>query len=421
MTNDLMLLAINLTKRCNLACEHCYLDADTLKNGGKNELSTQEVTTILDKIASRSNETMIVLTGGEPLLRKDLETIVEHGAKLGFAMVLGSNGTLLTEQRVLSLKKAGLMGAGISIDSLKPENHNRFRGQAGSWQKSMRGIDLCNKHDLPFQLHFSITKQNRHELNDMVAFAKSINAKVLNLFFLICTGRGEQMSDLTPEEYDESIKEIIQQQQKEQSLIIRPRCAPYYKRIAYQNDTESKLNSISGQQGDGCIAGTHYCRITPTGGVTPCPYIEEPVASTRKLDFLTIWDNAPAFTALRANELTGKCGKCEYKKLCGGCRARPVAAGGKLTDEDLWCNYQPTGKAVIEPFVNTQTITWDDDAQKKLQRIPGFLRSMIRKRAEAYVLDLGESTVQKQHLTQLANKRFGKKLPFSRPASLSKK
>ena len=127
-TNDLYLLAVNLTRRCNLACAHCYLDAETLKQGNADELKTTEVKTLLDQVASRGTDTMVVLTGGEPLLRRDLEEMVAHGNALGLSMVAGTNGVALTDRRAKSLLAAGVMGMGISLDSLDPDRHDESRG-----------------------------------------------------------------------------------------------------------------------------------------------------------------------------------------------------------------------------------------------------------------------------------------------------
>ena len=149
--NDLYLLAVNLTRRCNLACDHCYMDARTREQGGPQELSTTEVRNLLGQVASRSDETMVVLTGGEPLMRRDLEELVAHGSAKGLSMVVGTNGVMLTEKRVKSLKAAGTMGLGISVDSLDPGYHDKFRGCPGSWGKTLAGIDACRRHALPWQ------------------------------------------------------------------------------------------------------------------------------------------------------------------------------------------------------------------------------------------------------------------------------
>ncbi len=413
MTKELNLLAINLTKRCNLACAHCYLDARTLEHGAGNELSTNEVCHLLDDLARRSTESMIVLTGGEPLLRKDLEEIITHGSGLGFSMVIGTNATALTERRVKSLKAAGLLGVGISVDSLNPALHDDFRGKKDCWQKTMDSIEHCRTHSLPFQIHFSINKNNRHEIDDIIAFSIEKGAMVLNVFFLICTGRGESMTDISPQQYDQALAHLIKAQKSTDKLIIRPRCAPHYKRVAHQLNPESEIVKVSGYDGDGCIAGIHYCRITDEGNFTACPYIETSLGNIRNSNFWQIWDENPDLLALRTPKLEGKCGACEYQKLCGGCRARPVAAGNDLMAEDPWCAYMPEDGEIIEPFQKKAvTVKWSDEAAQRLSHIPGFIQKLVKKRAEAYVQELGEDTILPDHLSKLAEKRFGGKMPF---------
>jgi len=413
VNRDLYLVAVNLTRRCNLACAHCYLDAETLAHGGPDELDTNEVQNLLSEIASRSTDTMVVLTGGEPLLRRDLEPLLKHGSDLGLAMVVGTNGVLLTEQRAKSLKAAGAMGAGISLDSLDPARHDAFRGCTGSWEKTLAGMDNCRRHDLPFQVHFSVTEQNAAEVPGMIDFARAVGAKVLNIFFLVCTGRGEGMSDITPQRYEEVLRQLVEAQNSSNDLLIRARCAPHYKRIAYQIDPESTLTRAQGYEGGGCLAGIHYCRITPEGGVTACPYIPDEEGSIRGESFWNIWDNSPTFAQLSAPQLEGKCGRCEYQQLCGGCRARPLALGQGLMAEDPWCGYQPQNGEVIQPLKEQDeaTVTWSPEAEQRLTRVPGFLHKMVKKRAESYVRDLGESMVTVEHMQTLAKRRFGDQMP----------
>ncbi len=417
--HDLYLIAINLTHRCNLACDHCYMDAETRLDGGEGELSTQEVCALLHEIASRSNETMVVLTGGEPLVRNDLEQLVRHGSDLGLSMVIGSNGVLLTEERVQSLKAAGAMGIGISLDSLDPQSHDQFRGVTGSWEKTLAGMDHCRNNGLPFQVHFSVTENNAHEVQAMIDFTQAVGAHVLNIFFLVCTGRGETMSDITPARYEEVLNQLVLAQEQTKDLIIRARCAPHFKRVAYQHDPESPLTRAEGYEGGGCLAGIHYCRITPEGGVTACPYIPTEEGNIRQQPFWQIWEHGPSLQQLRNPQLEGKCGRCEYQKLCVGCRARPLAMGGTLMDADPWCSHYPSGKPVIQPYVEpaTSTISWSPEAELRLQRIPGFLRKMVRKRAESHVSDLGEQVITTEHMQTLAQQRFGNSFPGTRPTS----
>ena len=409
LENELSLLAINLTRRCNLACDHCYLDAHTLKHGSPFELKTDEVCRLLDEVVQCGDGPMVVLTGGEPLMRPDLEVIISHGAGLNLAMVVGTNGIMLTERRVRSLKSAGVLGLGISVDSLDSQLHDRFRGRSGAWAKTMAGIQACRRNEVSFQIHFSITENNARELPAMIDFARSCGARVLNIFFLVCTGRGESVTDLTPQRYEQILGELIEAQEQCSDLIIRARCAPHFKRVAHQRKPASALNRISGQDGDGCIAGTHYCRITPEGAVTACPYIPDEVGSIRHDSFRTVWADSPALRSLREPELRGSCGACEYRKLCGGCRARPLALGGDLMDPDPWCVYQPRGGPVVQPLSDGAhcNVNWNTEAEQRLSRVPGFLRKMVKKRAEAYVAEMGLTCVMPEHLAELAAKRFG--------------
>lgn len=414
--HGLFLLAVNLTQRCNLACAHCYMDAQTLQEGVAGELATEEVCRLLDDIAARSTETMVVLTGGEPLLRNDLEALLAHGRARGLAMVVGSNGMALTDQRVQSLKAAGAMGVGISVDSLDPQKHDAFRGSPGSWQKTMNGIEACKRHELPFQIHFSVTEANAAEVPAMIDFSRALGARVLNVFFLVCTGRGESMSDVSPLTYERVLEQLVAAQERSRDLLIRARCAPHFKRIAYQHDPESPLTRAAGYEGGGCLAGIHYCRITPMGGVTACPYIPLEEGNIRTAKFWDIWERSPRFQSLRNPKLQGKCGGCEFQRLCGGCRARPLARDGSLMDTDPWCIHEPDGSPLIQPLAATPTqLAWSEEATLRLSRVPSFLRRMVTNRAEAHVRELGLGTVTEEHLATLAARRFGSGGP-PRPA-----
>jgi radical SAM protein with 4Fe4S-binding SPASM domain len=408
-SHDLSLLAVNLTRRCNLSCAHCYLDARSLRQPDEDELTTEQVQALLDDVAALGDGTMVVLTGGEPLIRRDLETLVRYGSRLGLPIVIGTNGMMLSQRRVDSLKKAGVLGLGISLDSLDPHSHDRYRGRSGAWAKTIAGIEHCRRSEVDFQLHFSITDANAHELPSMVEFAQSCGARSLNVFFLVCVGRARSVMSITQQRYEELLAELIQLQSDYPGLIVRPRCAPHYKRIAYQLQPEALINRISGRDGDGCIAGIHYARVNHRGGVTACPYIEQEVGNIREVSFSSLWAEAEDFSQLRSPVLGGKCGACEYRVLCGGCRARPLASGNGLMDADDLCAYQPRGAAVVQAISSTEISapSWSPEAQQRLSRVPDFLRKMVKKRAEAYVSGLGEDRVTCQHLSNLAAARFG--------------
>ena len=412
MTEPPFLVALNLTRRCNLSCAHCYLDAGARADGAADEMSTAEVTALLDDIAALGDETMVVLTGGEPLLRPDIEAIARHGAALGLMVVLGSNGTALDGGRVAALLGAGVRGVGISLDSLDPAYHDGFRGRPGAWEKAMAGIDACRQGGLGFQIHFSATEENAAELDDMIAFARSSGALVLNVFFLVCTGRGERFSGISVETYDRVLERVTEAAHDEEGLLVRAKCAPHFRRLAIELDPAWAITPMHGYEAGGCLAGSRYCRVTPEGEVTPCPYIEEPAGSLRETSFAEIWRSSELFARLRQPELGGRCGICEYRRVCGGCRARPAARDGDLMGEDFLCGYQPQGGAVIEPLPLAESgIDWTNEAEKRLQRVPAFLRRMVRRRAEDYVRSEGRLEVEAEDLKTLARRRFGEAGP----------
>lgn len=402
------LVALNLTRRCNLRCAHCYLDAGSRRSGGPHELSTGEVKALLDEIAAVGRDIMIVLTGGEPLLRPDILVLAGHASGLGLTVVLGTNGTLLDEGRVRALQVAGVRAVGISLDSLDAAYHDRFRGLPGAWEKTMAGIDACRRAGLMFQLHFSVTADNAGELESMIAFARAAGTAVLNVFFLVCTGRGASFANVSPEVYERVLGRLAKGALGEPGLIVRARCAPHFKRVAREMAPPLPVTLADGYEVGGCLAGTRYCRVTPEGELTPCPYMEASAGSVRATGFATLWRDAPLFAQLRAPKLEGRCGACEYARLCGGCRARPLARDGNLMGEDFLCGYQPRGDPAIEPEPEGAALgAWTAEAEARLAHVPPFVRRFVRRRAEAYARAQGESVVTAARLQQLMRRRFG--------------
>lgn len=402
------LVALNLTRRCNLACAHCYLDAGVLRLGAPGELTTDEALAPLAEIASLSNETMAVLTGGEPLLRPDLDIIARRATDLGLMVVVGTNGMLLRPPRVTALQAAGVRAVGISLDSLDPGYHDRFRGRPGAWQATLAGIEACRRGGLMFQIHFTVTDDNADELDNMIAFARDAGAAVLNVFFVVCTGRGRTISNISVDRYEAVLHRLAQAARAETTLVVRARCAPHFKRLARELSPPLPITLADGYEAGGCLAGTRYCRVTPEGDLTPCPYMELSAGSLRETPFTLLWHEAPLFAALRMPALEGRCGGCEYAKLCGGCRARPLARDGNLMGEDYLCGYRPVGGAVVDPVLaQGAELAWSAEAEARLAHVPSFVRRFVRQRAEAHARECGERVVTAAHLHALAQRRFG--------------
>ncbi|MBI5745937.1 MAG: radical SAM protein [Nitrospirae bacterium] len=386
----------NVTKMCNLRCAHCYLDADYLTGRKKDELTTEEGFRLIKGISLLNPNTILILTGGEPLLREDIFYLAGYASKIGLMPVLGTNGMLLNERVGSKIIESGIKGIGISIDSIHHEIHDAFRGVKGAWERSIKGIEAIKRYGLQFQIQTTVTRSNYSEIPKIIEFAHELGCKVYNIFFLVCTGRGQGLTDITPEQYEEVLGEVVRLQDRYTGrMMIRAKCAPHFKRVAYQYRKDSPL--LKGYASD-CLAGVHYCRVTPEGDITPCPYMPLVGGSLKKDGFEGIWKNSPLLNEIREKRFKGRCRICEYRVICGGCRARAYATTKDYLMDDPWCSFQPTGdgSAVIrtdgeEGYWKEEKyeLKWDEDAKRRLELIPFFARNMVVKGVERYAKERG--------------------------------
>jgi radical SAM protein with 4Fe4S-binding SPASM domain len=344
-----LVVSWNLTRKCNLKCPHCYINSTTQQL--KNELTTEESKRLIDQICEVSRP-LLILSGGEPLLRKDVYELVRYGAEKGLKMGLGSNGSLIDGVAAKKLKEAGIETVSISLDSHIPEQHDEFRGVAGSWEKAVRAIKALRENGVLVQVNTTVTQQNYDQIDDIMSLAEGLGVENFHLFFLVPTGRGAKIADISPAKYEGMIKTVFAKAAKHK-LNVRPSCAPQFMRIAKDMSMDMR------QWIRGCIAGLYYCRVYPNGDITPCPYLPIKLGNIREKSFKEIWFNSEVFKSLRDfNALKGKCGVCDYRVLCGGCRARayglssdfidycgdlhePAELKGDYLTEDPWCVYQP--------------------------------------------------------------------------------
>jgi len=327
-----MLISWNTTQACNIHCFHCYRDAGDCY---KDELTTEEGKRLLDG-AKACGFRIFVFSGGEPLLRQDLPELIRYAKEIGLRPVLGTNGILLTPQKVAELKEAGLMAAGISLDSKSAEKHDWFRQSPGAYDATVAGIKACREAGLPFQIHTTVMEWNEAEVFDITDLAVEWGAMAHHIFFLVPTGRGGDIVDWSlSAEKQEALLERILDKQTQVKIELKPTCAPQFMRIAGQRGMEMRFSK-------GCIAGTAYCVILPNGDLQPCPYFPLKAGNVRESDFATLWRESELFKELRKSVLGGRCGNCGFQGTCGGCRARAYhAAGGDYMAEDPHCVYQP--------------------------------------------------------------------------------
>ena len=233
----------NLTYRCNLACEHCYLDAGGTPQVGtenfadRSELGTEECFKVIDEIAAFAPECVTILTGGEPLLRRDILEIVRRASERGLWVVVGTNGVRITENLAKRLAEAGARGLSLSLDALDPDRHDRFRKVRGAWQNTVEGAEILNRTGLPFIVQTTAGSHNLGELEAIADFAHDrLAAKVWNLYFLVPTGRGQFVSDITPAQYDEVLASLYRIQRKyDRRMLVNAKCAPHYIKTVLEN------------------------------------------------------------------------------------------------------------------------------------------------------------------------------------------
>lgn len=412
-------VAWNLTRRCNLACSHCYISAGSW-HGSESELPTEECHRILDDVLAVNPALLLILSGGEPLVRDDLEEIAEHASSAGATVVVGTNGVGLTDERIGSLKKAGVRGVAVSVDSLASSYHDRFRHGTGALEDTLAAVDRLPGHELDFIVQTSLTRGNRAELRDLVGWAAEKGAVSFNLYFLVPTGRGQRMRGLSPEENEEVLAELVELEREYRGrMLVRSKCQPQIMRHVIEAGEESPLLNYSTR----CPCGVHYCRITPEGKVTPCPYMPVVAGDLTRERFADVWASSPLLRGLREGTLGGRCGRCEYRKVCGGCRARAYAESGDPLGPDESCVYDPPGdQPLVEPR-RTMTyglqaepeMPWTPEARERLERVPSFVRGVVARRVEDFARRRGYRTVDVEAMAEVRRSMpvdFSKRLPF---------
>lgn len=416
----------NLTYRCNLACEHCYLDAggsplvESEAFADRSELNTEQCKKVVDDIAAFAPEALTILTGGEPLLRRDIIPIIRYANEQDLWVVVGTNGVSITPTLAQLLKKEGVRGLALSLDALDADKHDEFRAIKGAWKNTVRGAKILHETELPFIVQTTVGRHNLQELEQLADFAhEEMGAKVWNLYFLVQTGRGQFVSDITPVEYDEVLATLFALQAKyKDRMIVNAKCAPHYVKTVFERDPESPfLKSYSGGAG-GCPAGTHYMGIRPNGDVTPCPYLPEFGGNLKQETLSDVWANSELFKKTRQrDELGGRCGSCEFNSSCGGCRARAYGVTNDLLAEDPLCSYQPGAlpeakEALSQPSVEYGAlleapevpITWDDAARDRMKKIPAFVRGMVSRAVESHCAKNGIQHVTVDQLEKIRSR-----------------
>lgn len=348
-TPALRLVAWEVTRSCNLACKHCRAEAHLEPYPG--ELSTQEAKALIDTFPETGSP-IIIFTGGEPLMRKDIFELVTHARSKDLRCVMAPNGTLITPEIAGRMRETGISRCSISIDGPEAGSHDAFRRAPGAFAASLRGIDYLKEAGIEFQINTTVTKGNLHSFKETFKLAERLGAAAWHIFLLVPMGRAAELENevISAGEYEEVLNWFYDFR-KTTNMHLKATCAPHYYRIMRQRAKADGLVVTPEHFGmdaltRGCLGGTGFCFISHTGQVQPCGYLELDCGNVRDTPFPAIWRSSEHFLEFRTPaEYQGKCGYCEYHRVCGGCRARAHSLTGNHLAEEPLCSYTPQKKA----------------------------------------------------------------------------
>jgi heme b synthase len=310
-------------------------------------MDTKQSFLVLDQIRE-TGQPIVILTGGEPLLRPDIFELAHYGTRLGLRMVMATNGTLLNPENVKKIGESGIKRVSISLDRAKAEEHDAFRNSSGAFGGALKGIDLLKEAGIEFQINTTVTRENLDQVPELLDMAVALGAAAHHIFLLVPTGRARELADQEIDALDyENLLHWFYEMRDQVSIHLKATCAPHYYRILRQ-EAHARGEKVTMESHGldavtrGCLGGTAFCFISHQGIVQPCGYLELECGDLNRETFGQIWEGSEIFRQLRNfSAYGGKCGQCEYLKVCGGCRARAYEATGDYLSEEPLCTYQP--------------------------------------------------------------------------------
>lgn len=324
-----------VTSNCNLRCLHCHARGGELK---EDELETRNAKKVIEGLANISEFRTLVFTGGEPLVRRDIYELMRYASDLGFSTVIATNATLITCEIARKLKEIRVVGIAASIDFINPAIHDEYRGVRGAFEATLKGISNALKEGLYIQINITISKRNVNQLRELTMLSDRIGAHVILLYQLIPSGRGQELLNdvLDSESFGRLVKELHSIQSRISPVTI-PVGLPEY--FAYLTKSMNLNPKIASHFFKGCIAGRGMYYIKPNGDVWPCPFIPISAGNLTERPAEEIW-RGPILNMFRdRRRLKGKCGRCIYREVCGGCRARAYAYTGDPLQSDPYCPF----------------------------------------------------------------------------------
>ena len=337
------LLFWETTKACNLKCQHCR--AVPIIKPAPDELSEEEALKLIDEAAELGVK-IFVFSGGEPLLRPDLMSLIDRVRLHNMEAAVATNGTLLTYAIVQEFRNKGVARVSVSLDGATPSVHDSFRGEPGSFKEAMAGLACLQRFEQPFQVNTTVTKQNMHSLAQIIDLAQEAGACAVHLFFLVPVGCGAEIPEserISAEEY-ENLLQWFADEKELRSIELRATCAPHLQRVVRQRKKDTNRGGIGkghpAGMSKGCLAGDGIVFVGSRGGVQPCGYMPLVVGNVRETALKRLWSENELLKGLRSpTSLTGACGKCAFRRVCGGCRARALAVSGDVFGDEPMCQW----------------------------------------------------------------------------------
>lgn len=325
-----------VTEACNLRCRHCHANSE---KGGPDELTTQEGFAFLDQLARIPRFQMLAYSGGEPMVRPDIDDLLAYSKKRGLVNVIASNGTLIDLPRARELKRLGVKGLAVSFDSTDPAIHNHIRRSPTAFERALRGIEACKQAGMVLQINFTAMRENVATLDEVVRFCHEIHADIMLCYQLVPMGRGMaiQTSALSAQDNQQLVQKLSALQ-RDAVTIVEPVAAPQYWPHLLGRDNLEPKPLVDGNLFHGCAAGWGLIYLKPNGELWPCPFVPVSGGNVRSMPLIDIWTQSQIFKDLSSrDQLKGKCGQCENRNLCGGCRGKAYAATGDPLAEDPTC------------------------------------------------------------------------------------
>lgn len=392
------------TRACALACVHCR--AEAIPQRHPDELTTGEGRALLDRVVAFGQPApLVVLTGGDPLRRPDIEELVAHGTERGLSVSLTPSGTAaVTERRLAALKDAGLARLAVSLDGASAETHDAFRRVRGSHGFTMRILERARALSLPFQLNTTVCRETVDELPGLARQVEELGAVLWALFFLIPVGRAQAEQALTADAI-ERVLEWAAELAARVPFGIKTTEAPHYHRVLAQrlastpasppadrreadppgaSAPRGKRPDLVGRAGRAVTDGNGFVFIDHLGEICPSGFLPMSAGNVRRDDLVTVYRESPLFLGLRDPErLGGRCGRCEYRASCGGSRARAWAATGDPLAEDPGCAWQPAGTPATDAAERPEAAGPDKN------QVLDALRTVLDPELGMSIVDLG--------------------------------